>query len=120
MRGRKEEKEPFSRVAAVLSWSSVVPSACPHPWVTLQPAAPSPTSACGPRAGFSTKYFTLVTRVFSAICFKSYGWAHRHSGVFVFFCFLFRVCECQKQLLMRPNLSDDRNIQINPTQAIVM
>lgn len=95
-------------------------SACPQALVTLWPAAPPPASTGVLRAAFSMKYFPLVTRVFSAICFKSYGWAHRHSGVFVLFCFLFRVHECQKQLLMRPNVSDDRNIQVNPTQVIVM
>lgn len=120
MQDRKEEREPFSRAATVLSWSSVVP-VCVSP-TPGDPVARSPTPASAGvlRAGLSMKYFPLATRVFSAICFKSYGWAHRHSGVFVFFHFLFRVHKCQTQLLMRPNVSDDRNIQVNPTQAIVM
>lgn len=65
------------------------------------------------------KYFTLVTRVLSGICFRSYGWAPQRSVVFVFFRFLFHVRERQKQLLMRPNLSDDKSVQTNSTQAIV-
>lgn len=109
----------FQRVRASSS-----PSACPtDPWrpcvppaVTLQAAArqlrpvaswgrkpPPPASDGGPRAGFSMKYFTLVTRIFFLKLLQKLGLGSR-TFTPAFSCFPSREHKHEKQLTVRPGL----------------